>query len=82
MMDTETEQIMKIMRNWLLLAAGSIILMIITQLFIYNGSDFVPKIIFKILAVIQFSLMIISIVYFLKLWKLKNHRWRIINDRS
>jgi len=65
------DEILKIMRNWILFVAGSMILMSITLLFIYYGSDFIPKIIFQILAVIQFSLIIFGIVYYLKVRTLK-----------
>lgn len=71
MLNTETESIHKLIRNWFALAMGSILLMVITLQFIYLGSDFVPKIIFKILAVIQFSLIIIATIYYLKLRTLK-----------
>lgn len=71
MNDAETEQIWNLMRNWVLITVGSIILMIITQQFIYYGSNFVPKIVFQILAVIQFSIMIIAIIYYIQLRKLK-----------
>ncbi len=79
----EPELIRKLIRNWLLLVAGSIILMIITLLIIYYGSAFVPKIVSQILAVIQFSLIIIGIIFYLELRKLKkNNPWRIHNEQN
>jgi glucan phosphoethanolaminetransferase (alkaline phosphatase superfamily) len=68
--DAETENILKMMRNWLLIGAGSIILLILDLLLIYNGNH-APKIVYKIIAVIQFGLIIIVIIFYLKLRKLK-----------
>lgn len=83
MLNTETEQIWKLMRNWLLLVAGSIILMGITMPLIFYGDHiFVPKIVLQILAVIQFSVIIIATIFFIKLRKLKNSCWRTQNDRN
>lgn len=70
--DAETEKLLKIMKKWLLIGAGSVILLILNLLLIYYGSlTFVPKIVNQIFAVIQFGLIIIAIVYYLKLRKLK-----------
>ena len=70
--DAETEKLLKIMRNWLLIGAGSVILLILNLLLIFYGNRaFVPIIVNKIIAVIQFGLIIIATIYFLKLRKLK-----------
>lgn len=70
--DAETEKFLKIMRNWLLIGAGSVILLILNLLLIFYGNRaFVPIIVNKIIAVIQFGLIIIATIYFLKLRKLK-----------
>lgn len=70
--DAETEKFLKIMRNWLLIGAGSVILLILNLLLIFYGNRaFVPIIVNKIIAVIQFGLIIIAAIYFLKLRKLK-----------
>lgn len=70
--DAETEKLLKIMRNWLLIGAGSVILLILNLLLIFYGNRaFVPIIVNKIIAVIQFGLIIIATIYYLKLRKLK-----------
>jgi len=71
--DAETEEILKIVRNWLLIGAGSIILLILDMLLIFYGNRaFVPIIVNIIIAVIQFGLIIIATIYYLKLRTLKN----------
>jgi len=71
--DAETEDILKIMKKWLLLGVGSVILLILTLLLIYyDNHAFVPKIVNQALAVIQFSFIIIATIYYLKLRRLKN----------
>lgn len=70
--DAETEKLLKIMRNWLLIGAGTVILLILNLLLIFYGNRaFVPIIVNKIIAVIQFGLIIIAAIYYLKLRKLK-----------
>lgn len=74
----ETEKLLKIMRNWLLIGAGSVILLILNLLLIYYGNRaFVPIIVNKIIAVIQFGLIIIATIYYLKLRKLNENRYNL-----
>lgn len=71
--DAETEKILKIMRNWLLIGAVSVILLTLNLLLIYYANHaIIPKIVNQILAVIQFGLIIIATIYYLKLRRLKN----------
>ena len=61
------------MRKWLLIGVGYVIMMILTLLLIFYGNQaFVPKIINQALAVIQFGVIIIATIYYLKLRRLKN----------
>jgi hypothetical protein len=69
--DAETEKLLKIMRYWLLIGAGSVILLFLNLLLIlYGNHAFVPIIVNQIIAVIQFGLIIIATIYYLKLRKL------------
>jgi len=73
------------MRNWLVIGAGSIILLFLNLLLIlYGNHAFVPIIVNKITAVIQFGLIIIAIKYYLKLRRLKNdkHEYATRNKRA
>lgn len=82
--DARTEEILKMMRNWLLFVAVSVILLILNLLVIYYANHaIIPKIVNQILAVIQFGLIISAIVYYLKLRKLKNdkHEYATRNKR-
>jgi len=70
--DAETEKILKIMRKWLLIGAGTVILLILNLLLIYYGNHaLVPIIVNQIIAVIQVGLIILATIFFLKLRKLK-----------
>lgn len=78
--DAETEKLLKIMKIWLLVGAGSIILLFLSLLLIFYGNHaFVPKIVNQILVVIQFGLIIIATIYYLKLRKLKKP---VVTERS
>jgi len=78
--DAETKEILKMMRNWLLFVAVSVILLILNLLVIYYANHaIIPKIVNQILADIQFGLIIIATIYFLKLRKLKK---QVVTERS
>lgn len=65
-------KIIGLMKKWILIGVGSVILMILTTLLIiYGKHSFVTKTISLILVVIQFSLIFIVIRYYLMLRKLR-----------
>ncbi len=71
-MSANNVEILKIMRKWLLVTAGSVILIFLSlTLIYYSNYTIVPEIVNQILVVIQFSLSIIAITYYLKLRKLE-----------
>lgn len=68
--DDEYKKLMKIMRYWLLMGLGAVLLFIITMLLVYFKVG--NHIIVGFLMIIQFGILVVAISYILKNRKLIN----------
>lgn len=71
--DSYKKEIKKLMMGWLLLLSVAILLLVINIYLIYSGKSAESKIIYQSMALVDFSIILVTTYYFLKLRKRLRH---------